>query len=205
MPALTAQGPTLTLRLPEPRDAEALFTLASDPQVTRFFSWRYAHVADAERWIATRPAAREAGTWLEFVVEHGERGIAGVTGLTEPSVRDRRAVTGSWLGRPFWGTGVNDEAKALLARIAFDRCGLDRLGSYAAVGNPRSRRALEKLGFRHEGTLRSFHRHGDAVHDVDVFSLLRDEWQDSPLARVPCRVAGEPPAAFDVSRASRSS
>jgi len=193
---LAARGPTLTLRYPEPGDAPALFALASDPEVTRFFSWRYAAEEEAEAWIAGRAAAREAGEWLELVVEHREHGVAGITGLTEPSRRDRRAVTGSWLGRRFWGTGVNGEAKALLARIAFDACGLERLGSYASTANPRSRRALERLGWRHEGTLRAFHRHGDRVHDVDVLGLLRAEWAASPLAAVPAELTGEPPAPF---------
>jgi ribosomal-protein-alanine N-acetyltransferase len=132
----------------------------------------------------------------EFVIEHREAGVAGITGLTEPSRRDRRAVTGSWLGSRFWGTGVNDEAKALLARIAFDACGVERLGSYANTGNTRSRRALEKLGFVHEGTLRRYHRHGARVHDVDVFSLLREEFLAGPLAQVPVTLEGSPPAAF---------
>ena len=193
---LSARGPTLTLRYPAPGDADALFALGSDPEVTRFFSWRYAVPADAQRWIAGRPAARAAGEWLEFVVVHRDRGIAGVTGLTEPSRRDRRAVTGTWLGRDFWGAGVNAESKALLARVAFDACGLERLGSYASTDNPRSRRALEKLGFLHEGTLRRFHRHGDRVHDVDVFGLLRDEWRDGPLGAVAADVEGEPPEPF---------
>ena len=196
MRAMLAHGPTLTLRYPAEADAAALFALASDPEVTRFFSWRYAGAGDAAAWIASRAAAREAGAWLEFVVEHREHGVTGVTGLTEPSRRDRRAVTGSWLGRAFWGTGVNAEAKALLTRVAFEGCGLERLGSYASVDNVRSRRALERLGFVHEGTLRRFHRHGERVHDVDVLALLREEWLEGPLARVEVELEGRPPAAF---------
>ena len=196
MVPLSARGPTLTLRYPAPGDAPALFALASDPEVTRFFSWRYEREEDAAAWVAGRAAAREAGEWLEWAIEHRSHGVAGITGLTEPSRRDRRAVTGTWLGRRFWGAGVNDEAKAILARLAFDGCGLERIGAYASTGNPRSQRALEKLGFVHEGTLRSFHRHGDRVHDVDVLGLLRADWLDSPLAAVPAELGGEPPAAF---------
>lgn len=193
---MIAQGPVLTLRYPAPGDAAALFALASDPEVTRFFTWRYEAEDDARRWIASREEARAAGTWLEFVVVHRDHGVTGVTALTEPSLRDRRAVTGSWLGRAFWGTGVNAEAKALLARVAFEGCGMERLGSYASTENPRSRRALERLGWRHEGTLRSFHRHGDRVHDIDVFGLLRSEWEASALAAVPGELGGEPPPSF---------
>jgi ribosomal-protein-alanine N-acetyltransferase len=189
-------GPTLTLRYPEPGDAAALFALTSDAEVVRHFSWRYEREEDAAAWIAGRAAAREAGDWLEFVVEHREHGVAGVTGLTEPSLRDRRAVTGTWLGRAFWGTGVNTEAKALLARLAFEGCGLERLAAYTGTANLRSQRALGKAGFVREGTLRGYHRHGDRVYDVHVYGLLRADFEAGPLASVPVALEGEAPAAF---------
>ena len=192
----SAHGPMLTLRYPEPGDAAALYRGASDPLVSRWFSWSYESEEDPARWIASRAAARDEGQWLEWVVEHPEHGVVGITGLSEPSLRDRRTVMGSWLGRPVWGTGINHEAKALLARIAFDACGFERIGAYASTENPRSQRALEKLGWQREGTLRSYHRHGDLVRDVHLYSLLRAEWEDSPLAAVPGEIQGEPPAAF---------
>ena len=57
--------------------------------------------------------------------------LVGVTGLTEYSRRDRRAVVGTWLGREYWGTGVNRESKALIAHLGFEVIGLERLGAYA--------------------------------------------------------------------------
>lgn len=197
MMSLRATGPTITLRLAEERDAPGLFAHARDPEVTRFFSWGpYERVEDAQAYLARLPAEREAGRHLDLVIDHREHGPIGVIGLGEWSVRDRRAVVGTWLGRAHWGTGANTEAKALVTRLAFGVLGLERVGAYAAPANPRSRRALEKLGFVAEGTLREFHRHGDRVHDVVVFSLLRRDWAATPLAAVPAEVAGEPPPAF---------
>ena len=197
----SARGPSLTLRYPEPGDAEALFRHASDPLISRWFSWRYESVEDPARWIASRPTARETGEWLEWAIVHPDHGVVGMTGISEPSLRDRRAVIGSWLGQAVWGTGVNDEAKALVARMAFERCGFDRLGAYASIENPRSQRALEKLGWQREGTLRAFHRHGDLVRDVHLYSLLRAEWEASPLFGVPAEIEGAPPAPFSAVRA----
>ena len=197
MIALRATGPTLTLRYAEPGDAAALFEHARDPEVTRFFSWGpYERVEEASAYIERLPAERASGRHLDLVIDHREEGPIGVIGLGEWSLRDRRAVVGTWLGRAHWGTGANREAKALVARLAFDACGLARLGAYAAPGNPRSRRALEKLGFAFEGRLREFHRHGDRVHDVDVFSLLRRDLEGGPLAGIAVRIEGEPPSAF---------
>ena len=198
MVPLTASGPQLTLRFAEPEDAAALFLLGRDPEVTRFFSWGpYTESAQADAYVARLPAEREEGRQLDFVVVDRTVGAPiGVTGLGEFSLRDRRAVVGSWLGRAWWATGANTEAKALVGRVAFDALGLGRVGAYAAVGNPRSQRALEKLGFEREGTLRAFHRHVETLHDVHVFSLLRAEFERGPLAAVEVELAGEPPPAF---------
>jgi ribosomal-protein-alanine N-acetyltransferase len=73
---------------------------------------------------------------------------------------------------------------------------MERLGAWADVRNPRSQRALERLGFVREGTLRAFHRHGDERRDVISYSLLREEWLQSPLAAVEAELYGEVPAAF---------
>jgi ribosomal-protein-alanine N-acetyltransferase len=203
--ALRATGPTLVLRFAEPADAPALFAHARDPEVTRFFSWGpYRRVEEAEAYIARLPAERASGRHLDFVIEHREHGPIGVIGLGEWSLRDRRAVVGTWLGRRHWGTGANAEAKALLIRLAFGPLRLERVGAYAAPANPRSHKALERLGFVAEGTLRSFHRHGDRVHDVRVFSLLRRDYAVSPLSAVPVEIAGEPPEAFVRSGATPS-
>jgi ribosomal-protein-alanine N-acetyltransferase len=195
--SLRATGPTLTLRFAEAGDAPALFEQARDPEVTRFFSWGpYERVEEAEAYIAGLEAQRAGGRHLDLLVEHRDHGPVGVIGLGEWSLRDRRAVVGTWLGRAHWGTGANREAKALVARLAFDALGLERLGAYAATGNPRSQRALEKLGFVREGELRAFHRHGATVHDVLVYSLLRHELPGTPLHDVPVAIEGEPPPAF---------
>ena len=91
-------------------------------------------------------------------------------------MRDERAIVGTWFGRRFWGTGANRESKALVAHLAFAVLGLHRLGSYSNPANERSTRALLGVGFRHEGVLRHWHRHGDRHLDVNVFGMLRDEW-----------------------------
>jgi ribosomal-protein-alanine N-acetyltransferase len=196
---LEVAGPTLVLRYPGESDAAALFELASDPQVTRFFSWGpYQRVEEAQAYISTLERRRERGEQLDLLIEHRDEGPIGITGLSELSRRDRRAVVGTWLGRRWWGTGANAESKALVTRLAFDALGLERLGAYSNVTHTRSQAALERLGFVREGVLRTWHRHGDVYHDVVVWSILRMEWAESPLAQVPVEVAGELPALFVV-------
>jgi ribosomal-protein-alanine N-acetyltransferase len=186
-------GPTLTLRYATPEDAPALLALASDPDVTRFFSWGpYRELGEPLAYIERVAGQRERGEQLDLLIVHREHGPIGVTGLSELSRRDRRAVVGTWLGRAHWGTGANADSKALIAHLAFEVLGLERLGAYASTENRRSQVALERLGYVREGVLRSFHRHGDAVHDVVLYSLLR--YEHSPAAGI--AVKGAPPAPF---------
>jgi ribosomal-protein-alanine N-acetyltransferase len=193
------QGPTLTLRYATAQDAPALFELARDPAVTRFFSWGpYTRVEQPEAYIAGLPAKREAGELLDFLIVDRDDGPIGVTGLSELSRRNRHATVGSWLGHRWWGSGANRESKALIAALAFEHLGLDRINAWANTRNGRSQVALERVGFRREGVLAGWHRHGDALHDVVVFGMLRPAWERSPLRDVPVQVQGRPPAAFVV-------
>src|SRR5436853_1382784 len=197
MASFVVRGPVLTLRLPRVTDAPALFRLAADPEVTRFFSWGpYEREEEAAAYLERLPVQRQRGEQMDFVIAHAEAGPIGVTGLSEISRRDRRGMIGTWFGRRWWGTGVNQESKALVAHVAFRLLGFERLGAYTNVLHGRSQAALQSIGLRREGVLRHWHRHGDTVHDVVMWSILRGEYERSALALVPVEVEGEPPSPF---------
>jgi ribosomal-protein-alanine N-acetyltransferase len=194
---LTARGPRLTLRYPQAEDAPRLFELASDAEVTQYFSWGpYRKQLEAAEWIASLPGHRAEGSALEFAITDAADEPIGVIAILEASRRDRRCVIGIWLGRTFWGSGAGDESEALLARIAFGPLRMERLAAWVDVNNPRSQHAFERLGFVNEGVLRAFQRHGDERRDLVAYSILREEWEHSPMARVEAEIAGEAPPAF---------
>jgi [ribosomal protein S5]-alanine N-acetyltransferase len=194
---MLVRGTSFALRYATIADAEALFTLGSDSEVTRFFSWGpYTSIDEPAQYIAGLAGERDRGERLDFVIVDAAERVLGVTGLSEFSGRDRRAVVGTWLGRAFWGSGANRAAKALITALAFRTLGLERLGAYADLDNPRSQAALDRIGFRREGVLRHWHRHGDTVHDVITYSWLKGEWEQSELARLQIEIDGAVPSAF---------
>lgn len=191
------RGPRLTLRIPAASDAPALYRLASNPAVTKWFSWGpYREPAEAEAYLGRLPAQRERGTQLDLLQVDPQHGAIGITGLSEFSYRDRRAMVGTWFAQDAWGTGANTESKALMAHLAFELLGLARLGAYANVANGRSQGALEKTGFTREGVLRAWHRHGDDQLDVAVYGMLPHEYREGPLGAIPIEVDGEVPKTF---------
>ena len=195
---LTVSGPTLTLRYATPDDAPRLLELGSDPLVTRYFSWGpYARVEEPLAYIKELAGKRERGRDAR-VPDRPPRARAdrrhGAVRAVARATAARPSGRGS--GATYWGTGSNLESKALVAALAFETLGMGRLTAWANTRNGRSQAALERVGFSREGVLRGWHRHGDTVHDVVVFGLVRAEWERSALREVPAEVSGTAPALF---------
>jgi RimJ/RimL family protein N-acetyltransferase len=76
--------------------------------------------------------------------------------------------------------GLMTEVLRLFSSYLFSHRSLYRLQLAVTVGNRPSRRVAEKAGFRSEGILRGAAFLKGAHHDLEIFSLLRDEWQPVP-------------------------
>ena len=69
--------------------------------------------------------------------------------------KDRQVEIGStFLGRAYWRTPANTEAKYLLLRHAFESLGCVRVALKTDGRNTRSQAAIERLGAVREGVLR---------------------------------------------------
>lgn len=197
---MVVRGPTLRLRYFVPDDAPALFELASDPEVTQWFSWGpYERESEPREFIERLASQREAGDRLEFAIVRDDDRPIGLTGFSDFVRRDRRATVGTWLGRDHWGSGANRESKALILSLGFRHLGLNRVTALAHPDNRRSLRALERIGFWTEGVLRAYHVHEGVPRDVAILRMLRDRFESSELAKVPVELEGEPPPQFVVS------
>ena len=175
-PTLTTDR--LVLRAFEDDDAEPLFAHARNPNVTRFTLWEYhKSVADTLAFVRDYALLR----YLEGMAEpyaitvHPDPRPVGACGCFWASQPNRTMELGYWLAEPLWGRGLTVEACRAVLGHAFAACEPERMQARVIVGNDASRRVLEKLGFRYEGTLRSFLLRRDRFEDVMFFSLLRSE------------------------------
>jgi RimJ/RimL family protein N-acetyltransferase len=178
-PLPVLMGRSVLLREPRDDDVDSLFELTSDPDVIRFLAIAPpASPDDTLYFIAKcrehRGQDREYVYVIADVASDRPMGIIGLRHVDRPM---RTAQIGSWLGRKYWGTGANAEAKQLLLDFSFGPLALHRIEARIAVGNHRSRRAFERLGGRCEGLLReSFFKDG-IYHDQDLFVVLEQEWR----------------------------
>jgi [ribosomal protein S5]-alanine N-acetyltransferase len=89
------------------------------------------------------------------------------------------AELGYWLGVPYWGQGYATEAAREMLRYGFEDLKLHRISASYFKGNEASGRILVKLGMRREGCQREhMYKWGQFV-DVELYGLLRREWENS--------------------------
>jgi len=107
--------------------------------------------------IARRLALEDAGTMIPFAVIDVANGRAvGMTTYMHIDKANRRVEIGStWYARSMQRTGLNTEAKLLLLGHAFDGLGCIAVEFRTHFMNQQSRRAIERLGAKLDGILRS--------------------------------------------------
>lgn len=153
--------------------------VALDPEIWRFMPVLPSDDADMERWVLSSLANADAGAELPFVqIERSSGSIVGSTRLMDiRPEHDGVEIGYTWLGRRWWRTPVNSEAKYLLLSHLFDTVGCIRVALKTDLLNERSQRAIERLGAIREGVLR---RHmivqGGRFRDTVYYSILNDEW-----------------------------
>jgi RimJ/RimL family protein N-acetyltransferase len=138
-----------------------------------------ATVADAAAQIAAACAARARGERFAYAQIDARTGeLAGSTSLYDVSPAARTLAIGfTWLGRPWWRTGHNTEAKLLLLRHAFDVLGCVRVVWHTDVFNERSQAAIARLGATHEGLLRKHRLRRDGTwRDTVQYAMTDDDW-----------------------------
>ena len=141
----------LVLRRWREDDLAPFAALNADPVVMEHFPSTLTR-AESDRLVERISAGfLEHGFGLWAVEVLGVAPFIGFTGLSAPTfdAHFTPAVEIGWrLAREHWGKGYATEgAQAALAAGAF---GLDEVVSFAARGNLRSRRVMERLGMSHD-------------------------------------------------------
>lgn len=129
--------------------------------------------------IERRLGLQLAGSMLPFAVRSRASGkIAGMTTYMNIDANNRRVEIGStWYARSVQRTPLNTECKLMLLAHAFETLDCIAVEFRTGFFNFASRRAIERLGAKQDGVLRSHLRYADGnLRDTVVFSIVAQEW-----------------------------
>lgn len=141
----------------------------------------YTMIPDAEDMAAEidrRLALQSAGSMLPFTVMTPDGTPVGMTTYMNIDATTRRVEIGStWYAPSVQRGPLNTEAKRLLLTHAFEDLGCVAVEFRTHFINHQSRRAIERLGAKLDGVLRSHMRMADGtLRDTAVYSILSHEW-----------------------------
>ena len=178
----TIRGEKVYLRPAERHDVPLFVAWFSDADVLRHLMMRAPmSVAMEEAWF-DRMVAAQGKTDYHFVICLLPDGRPiGTVGLHDIHERSGHAEFGIAIGeKSEWGKGYGTDALNAICDFGFGELRLERIELHVYAENERGRRAYEKAGFVHEGTLRHAHFARGQHQDVHVMSQLRDEWLALP-------------------------
>jgi RimJ/RimL family protein N-acetyltransferase len=172
-------GDLVYLRAPERSDIADFVRWFNDAEVTQHLTMNAPMSEAAETAWFDRMLAAQGTTDYHFVIclLADDRAI-GTAGLHGIDLVNGSAEFGIAIGESDeWGKGYGTDALQAICDFGFGELRLERIGLLVYESNTRGRRAYEKAGFTHEGTMRRAHFAHGRHEDVHVMSLLRDEWQ----------------------------
>jgi N-acetyltransferase len=129
--------------------------------------------------IERRFSLQKAGSMLPFSVRDLASGkLVGMTTYMNIDAKFKRVEIGStWYAKSAQRSPINTECKLMLLGHAFEALECIAVEFRTSAFNYASRRAIERLGAKHDGVLRNHQRHADgSFRDTYVYSILPHEW-----------------------------
>jgi uncharacterized protein len=193
--AVVLNGEYVRLEPLAPAHVDGLRSALSDEEVWQFLPTP--QLRTREEWadhVAGLLSRRWEGLqvpWAQISPSTGE--VIGMTTYHDIDPANRSVGIGhTLLGRRWWRTGVNTEAKLLLMARAFDVLGAEKVFWYTDIRNQRSQNAIARLGASRDGLIRAQRLRPDGTwRDTVVFAMTADEWP-AAAKRLRARLAARP-------------
>lgn len=157
----------------------ALETAASDGRLWELFFTSVPSPHLLETWFNTAMALQEKELAMPFVVVDAESNkIIGSTRYCNIDSANKRLEIGyTWYAASYQRSAINTECKLLLLTHAFEVLDCNAVEFRTDWFNHRSQAAIERLGAKRDGVLRSHTIMPDGrVRDTVVYSILKHEW-----------------------------
>ena len=158
--------------------ASGLVEAAKDGDLSKIW---YTAIPKAEamgKEIDRRLGLQAAGAMLPFTVFDADGRIAGMTTYMNVDAPNRRVEIGStWYAKRVQRSALNTQCKLLLLTYAFETLDCIAVEFRTHFFNHQSRRAIERLGAKQDGILRSHQiAPNGTLRDTVVYSIIACEW-----------------------------
>jgi RimJ/RimL family protein N-acetyltransferase len=192
---ITLTGKTARLEPLSPTHAPGLIEAVTDGNLWELWYTSIPSPKEMEANITRRLALQAKDEMLPFTIFNQATGqTIGMTTYMNIDAANRHVEIGStWTRKSAQRSGINTECKLLLLAHAFETLNCIAVEFRTHFFNHQSRRAIERLGARQDGILRSHRVNAEGLlRDTVVYSIIAAEW---PTIRQHLRfLTARPPA-----------
>jgi RimJ/RimL family protein N-acetyltransferase len=176
---VTLSGTHARLEMLHPDHGLDLAEAAADGDLHKLWYTWIPEPSGVAKEIEKRLSERAAGRMLPFAVIDAVTGKAvGMTTFMHINADQKRVEIGStWNRASAQRTPINSECKLMMLTHAFETLGCIAVEFRTHYINVQSRRAIERLGAKLDGVLRSHMvLPNGTVRDTAVYSIIPNEW-----------------------------
>lgn len=157
---------------------EALVEAVKDGELSKLWYTAIPLPDNMGKEIDRRLRLQAAGSMLPFTVFDAGDNIVGMTTYMNIDATNRRVEIGStWYGKSAQRGPLNTQCKLLLLTHAFETLNCIAVEFRTHFFNHQSRRAIERLGAKQDGILRSHQvAPNGTLRDTVVYSITAAEW-----------------------------
>ena len=177
-------GKYAALELLDQKHEQDLRESVEDGQLYQLWYTTVPHADGIQLEIERRLALREVGSMLPFAVidQSSNRAVGMTTYMNIDAVNKRVEIGSTWYRKSIQRTPLNTECKLLLMTHAFEELNCIAVEFRTHVMNQKSRQAIERLGAKFDGILRSHSiLENGTLRDTAVYSVIEPEW---PVVKV---------------------
>lgn len=175
--------PRLSLRVPCKEEAAEVNAAMNEVwnELQQWMSWAHHGENTMEatlRYMESIPAQLAAGSLplRGFCRESGRYVVSTGLHLKDDGIYE----TGYWVAKDFLGKGYATEAATATMRFAFNELGAKAITINHYEGNDKSRRIIEKLGFRKAGVVEKSHARclDGVLLDEHQYIMTKERWRE---------------------------
>ena len=175
---VTLRGGHVTLEPLAAEHAEALRQASRDGELWKLWYTAIPSPEGMDDEIQRRLGLQASGSMLPFTVRDAAGKAVGMTTFMNIDATNQRVEIGStWTATSAQRGPLNTECKLLLLAHAFDALACIAVEFRTHFFNQQSRLAIERLGAKLDGVLRSHQRASNGtLRDTCVYSIVESEW-----------------------------
>ncbi|WP_421774660.1 GNAT family N-acetyltransferase [Gracilimonas sp.] len=166
----------LTLRPFTENDLDYVFKGLSNPDIIKYYGISFETKESAKeqmKWFADHER-NGTGAWWALCLKDSNVFI-GAGGINDIEKEHKKAEFGFWLLPEYWGNGFMGEAIPAILNHGFNTLNLHRIEGFVESQNTNCKKALGKLNFTFEGTMRNAEVKNGRHIDIEIYSKLSSD------------------------------